>query len=145
LPGHRDDLAQFFEFLDHHDDLAAKFGSQEGHAHERRILVAVANNQAAELVLERQAGEELGFAADFQAKVKGLAGIENFLNHFAELVDFNGKNAAILALVVEFGDGVAKRQVNRFDPVPQDILESDQERKFQPAGLGFFDDVRKID
>ena len=145
LPGDRDNLAELFELLDDHDDLLAQLRSEQGHAHEGGILIAVANDQAPELVLESQAGEEFRLAANFEPEVIRLASVENFFNDFAELVDFDWEDAAVFALVIKFGDGAAKRQIDRLDPVSEDVLESDQNRKLQPARLGFFDDVGEID
>ena len=73
-----------------------------------RVLVTVANDEAAHLVLQRQAGEQFRLAADFQAEIERLARVENFLHHFAELVHLDRKHAAIFALIIEFRDGIAE-------------------------------------
>src|SRR5262249_28605133 len=66
-----------------------------------------------------------------------LAGIDDFFNHFAELIDLDRKNAAILAFVVVLRDRVLKREVNRFNPMTKQILEPDDERKTQAARARF--------
>ena len=73
LPGERDDLPQFFELLDHHDHLLVQLGAEQRHANEAGVLVTVADDQAAELVLHGQPGEQLRLAADFQAELERLA------------------------------------------------------------------------
>ena len=55
-----------------------------------------------------------------------------------------GKHAAIFALVIEFGDGIAKGQVDRLDAVAQNVLKPDQQRKFQPARLRLLDHIGEI-
>ena len=90
-----DDLPQFLQFFDDHDDRFAQLDAEHGHFDELRVLVAVADDQAAHLVLQRQAGEQFRFAADFQPEVVGLARVQDFLHDFAQLVDLDGKHAAI--------------------------------------------------
>ena len=94
-----------------------------------RVLVAVANDQAAHLVLQRQSGEQFRLAADFQAEVERLARVENFLHHFAQLVHLDRKHAAIFALIIKFRDGIAKGQVDGLDAVAQNVLKPDEQRE----------------
>ncbi len=47
-------------------------------------------------------------------------------------------------MITELGDGIAKRQIQRFDAVPQNVLKPDEQRKFQSAALGLFNHVRKV-
>src|ERR1035438_9460397 len=142
--GQRDDLAQLLELLDDHDHLLVQFGAEQRHANETSVLVAVADNQAALLVLHGEAGEQLRLAADLQAELVRLARIQNLFHHLTQLVYFDREYAAILALVIELGDGIAERQVDRLHPVAQDVLESNQQRKLQPASLGFFDHIGQV-
>ena len=96
------------------------------------------------MILEGQSGEELRLATDFETKVKGAAGVQNFLHHFAQLVDLDREHAAVLALIVEFLDRGAEGEIDGLDAVPKDVLETNQHRKFQAARFGFFDDVGEI-
>ena len=95
-------------------------------------------------LLQRQAREQLGLAADLQAEIKRLARVEDLLHHLAQLVHLDGEHAAVLALVIELGDGVAERQVDGLHAVAQDVLESDQQRELQPARLGLLDDIGQV-
>ena len=142
--GNRDDVLQLFQLFDDHDDAFAELDAEQRHLDELRVLVAVADDESALLVLQRKAGEEFRLAADFQAEVVRLAGIENFLHDFAELVHLDGKHAAILALKIKFRDGALKRLVNRLNAMPQNILKANEQWKFQPATFGFFNDVRDV-
>ena len=136
---------KLLELLDHHDDLLAELEAEQRHADERGVLVAVADDQAPRVLLQRQRREELRLAADFQAEVKRLAGVENFFHHFAELVDLDRENAAIIALVIEFGDRAAKREVDGLDAVAENVLKPDEERKTQAARTRFVDDLEDVD
>ena len=140
----RDDLAQLLELLDDHDHLLVQLGAEQRHANEAGVLVTVADDQAAELALQRQAGEQLRLAADLQAEIERLAGIQDFLHHLAQLVHLDREDAAILALVIELGDRVAEGQVDRLHPVAQDVLESNQQRELQPAPLRLLDHIRQV-
>src|SRR5262245_37682623 len=122
LLGNIDDLAQFLEFLDHHDHFFSQLGSQKRDPDEIRVLVSVTNNQTAKLALQGQPGEELGLAPNLQAEIKRFPCIQNLFHHFAELINLNRENTAVTALVVEFRNRIAKGHVDGLDPMPQDIL-----------------------
>src|SRR5581483_4813481 len=145
LLGDGNDLAEFLELFDHHDDLLAELEAEDGHLDEAGILVAVADDEAAHLILQREPGEEFGLAADFEAEIEGLAGVEDFLHHFAELVDLDGEHAVVVALVVELGDRIAEGDIDGLDAMAKDVLETDQHGELQPAGFGLLDDVGDVD
>ena len=77
--------------------------------------------------------------------MKRLTCIDDFLNHFAQLIDLNRKNAPILVAITEFRNRCLEDTVNRFDPVPQQILESDYERKTKVARARFIYNLEQID
>ncbi len=139
-----DDLAQLFELLDHHDHLLPQLDAHERHADEKGVFVAVANDQEARLVLQGQAGEKLRLAAHLQAKLVRLARVQDFLHHFAQLVDFDGKDAAVFVLIIELGDGGGEGLVDRLHAVAQNILEADEHRKLQSPAPGLLDHVSQI-
>ena len=87
--GNGNDLPQLLQFFDDHDDRFAELDAEQRHLDELRVLVAVADDEAAHLVLQRQPGEQFRLAADFEAEIKRLARVENFLHHLAELVDLD--------------------------------------------------------
>src|SRR6185436_7488703 len=100
LPGDGDDLSQFLELFDHHDDLLAQLDAEERHADETGILVAVEDDQTARLILEREAGKQFRLAANFEAELVRLARFEDFLHHFAKLVDLDREYPPVLTLVI---------------------------------------------
>ena len=59
-----------------------------------------------------------------------LSRIEDFFNDFAELIHLDRENAAILALVIELGDGITEREIDGLDAVSKNVLEADEQRKF---------------
>ena len=96
------------------------------------------------LVLQREAGEQFRLAADFEAEIKRLARVENFFHDFAELVHLDRKHAAIFSLIIKFRDGILKRLVDGLDAMAKNILEADEQRKFQPATLRLLDHVGDV-
>ena len=137
-------MAEFLELLDDHDDFAAEFGAEQRHADEIAVFIAIADDQAADLVLQGEAGEQFGFAAHFEPEIERLAGVEDFLDDFAELVDLDGEDAAVFALVIVFRDGTAEGEVDGLDAVAEDVLEPDEHREFESAAFGLLDDIRQV-
>jgi hypothetical protein len=74
----------------------------------------------------------------------GLACVQNLLNHLAELIDLDRKDALISPLKIEFLDRSPECQVDRFDTMPQDILKTYQQRKLEITSFGLLDDIRDI-
>ena len=89
-------LLQLLEFLDDHDDLLAELAPEQRDADEGAVLVAVADDEALGVVVHREPGEQLRLAARFEAEVERLAGIEDLFDDFAELVDLDREDAAIM-------------------------------------------------
>ena len=79
--------------------------------------------------MHRERSDELWFASSFQTEVKLQTGIDYFFNHFAQLIDLDRKNAAILTFVAELSDRVLKREIDRFHAVAEQILKPDNERE----------------
>ena len=77
--------------------------------------------------------------------MKLLTGIDNFFDHFAQLIDLDRKNTAILILVAELRDRVLKCAVDRFDAVPEQILKPDDQRETQTAIARFIYDFENVD
>src|SRR5205814_6601542 len=111
---------------------------------ETRVFVTIADNQAARLVLQRQANEELAFAAYFQSEIVGFACVQNLFHHFAQLIDLDRKNAAIFALITELADGILKGAINRFHTMTENILKPNEERKFEPASFRLLNDIGQV-
>ena len=141
LFGNRNDLAKLFELLNDHDHALAELDAEHGHANELGVFVAVTDDEAADLVLQGQACEQLRLAANLQAVIERPARIQDLLHDFAELVDLYRKHSPVMALVIKLGNRVAESGVDGLYPVPQDILEANQQRELQSARLGFLEDI----
>ena len=135
LFGNREYVAKFFQLLHDHDDALAELDAEQRHPDEAGVLVAVADDQAAHLVLQGETGEQLRLAADFETEVELLARVEDLLHDFAQLVHFDRKHAAILALKIELLDRRAEGEVDGLDPMAKDVLETNQQRELQTARL----------
>ncbi len=143
--GVADDRFQFGEFLDDGNDLLAHLAGQGGHLDELVVLEAVANDGRVVAVGQGEHGEQLGLGPGFQAEVVGFAEIEDLLDDVPLLVDLDGINAAVGALVGVFRDGCLKRLVDFADAVPQDIGEAKQNRQLDAALLELVDQVFEVD
>ena len=68
------------------------------------ILVAVADDETFGVLVHRKRGDQFRLASGFESKMKLFAGIDDFFDDFAQLIDLDRKNAAILILVTELSD-----------------------------------------
>src|SRR5437588_1575485 len=138
-------LLQFFQLLDHDDDLLVEFAPQKRDPNKSRILVAIANDQALRVLVHGQGRDQLRLASRLQAKVKRLAGIDDLFDHLAQLIDFNRENAAVFSSVVEFRNRVFESAVNGFDAVAEQILKADDKGKREPARSRLVDNFKNGD
>src|SRR5205823_12839763 len=138
-------LLQFFQLFNHADDLFVAFTPQKRDPNKSRILVAIANDQALRVLVHGQGRDQLRFAARLQAKVKHLAGIDDLLDHLAQLIDFDRKNAAVFSAVVKFCDCVFESAVNGFNAVAEQVLKADDKRKGEPARARFINNFKNGD
>src|SRR5689334_7467422 len=92
---------QLLQFFDYDDGGLAEFASEQRNPNERLILVSVTDNQALRILVHGQGGDQLRFTSRFQSKMKLLTGIDNFLHHFAQLVDLDRKHTSISPAVTE--------------------------------------------
>src|SRR5262249_23373169 len=145
LLGVADNGFQLGELLNNRDDLLADLAGEHGHAQEFVVLEAVADDGRVAAIGQGQDGQQLGLAAGFQAEVVGLAEVENFLDDLALLIDLDGIDAAIAALVLELLDGLFEGIVQFADAVAQNVGEAEQDRQLDAAGLELIDQLLKVD
>ena len=100
------------QFFRDDDDRFAKFAAKQRDANESGIFVAVADDQALVVFLHGKCGNQLRFAARLEPEMKLFARIDDFLDHLAQLIDFDGKNAAILIAITKLRDRALKRAIN---------------------------------
>ena len=145
LAGNLDDLAQFLDLLDDHDDLLAELAAKECGLDVNSVLVTVADDDAIRVTVDRDGSEKLRLAAALQPEMKFRARVEDFFHHLAELVDLDREHAAIRLLVTGLGDGAGKRAADRLHAVAQQILEPDDERKAETLFARLVDHIHHVD
>ena len=138
-------LLELLQFFHHDDDGLVELATEQRDANERAILVAVADDEALRILVHRERGDQFRFAARFETEMKLLACVDNFFDHFAQLIDLDRENAAILIFVIEFRHRVLKRAIDRFDAVSQQILETNHERETEAALPRFADHLHDVD
>ena len=109
------------------------------------VFVAIANDKTLRIRVDRESRQQLGLASDFETKMKLGSSVNNFLHHFAELVDFDGKDPAVDIGIFRLGNGFGEGLVYRLYPVAQQILKTQGERKRQTAVLGLRHELHHID
>src|SRR5205807_9546382 len=130
-------LLEFFQLFYNDDDRLTKFATEKCDANEGGIFVAVADDQTLRVFVHGQCGNQFRFAARFESKMKLLACVDDFFNYFAQLIDLDRKNAPIFAAITELCHRGLKGAINRFNPVPQQILKPDYQRKPKASSARF--------
>jgi hypothetical protein len=128
------DQLQLSVFFDDGDDLAPNFLSEQNHLDVLIVLEAVADNRRF-VVGDGEHREEFRLRTGFQAELVGAAVFENFLDHLALLIDLDGIDAAVTALVIVFGNRVLKRAVHFAQAVLEDFAEANQDGQGDAAKL----------
>src|SRR6266508_1292214 len=140
-----DCLLQLFEFLGNDDYLFTELATEQRDADKRCVFVAIANNETLGILVHRQRGDQFRLTSGFETKMKLLTGIDNFFNDFAQLINLDRKNTAILILITELGYRLLKCAVYRFDTMPEQILKSDDQRETQTAIARFIYHFQDVD
>jgi hypothetical protein len=124
-----DRLLELFELFGNDDHLFSELATQQRDTDERRVLIAIANDETFRVLVHCQRGDQFRLAPGFETEVKLLTGIDNFFDNFAQLIDLDRKNSAIFIFVAKLRDRVLECAINRFDTVAKQILKSDHERE----------------
>src|SRR5205085_11878205 len=119
-------------FLEDRNDICSEELPDEKEPHHRPIFVAIADKQSAVIFEMRKRSNQLRFRSTFEAKTKGPACLQNFLDHFVELIHFNGINADISIPIFGFFDGLAKSGIQLGHARAEKILKTDEQRKLDP-------------
>src|SRR5438034_6715940 len=138
-------LLKLLEFLRNNDDRFIKLATEERNPNKSRILVAVANDQTLRVLMHGKRCNQFRFTARFETKMELLARVDDFFDHFAQLIHLDRENAAILIVITELRHGALKRAVNRFEAVPQQILKPDQQRKPEASRARFIHYFQDVD
>ena len=138
------DQVQLGVLFDHRDDLAAHLLGQHGHLDVLVVLEAVADDGRV-VVGQRHHGQQLGLGAGLQAEVERLAELQDLFHHLPLLVDLDGVDAAVAALVLVLGDGGVEGAVHLAQPVLQDFGEADQDGQVDAAQHQRIDQFLEVD
>ena len=117
---------------------------QHRHLDELGVLEAVADDRR--LVRgHRHDREQLRLGPGLEAEVVRPAEIEHFLDDLPLLVDLDGIDAEVLALVRVLRDRRLEGAVNVGEPLPQDVAEPDENRQADAAELQVIDELLQVD
>ncbi len=137
--------SQFLDLLDDNDDRLAKPAPHHGRADVSAVFVAVANDEALEILVHRERRDQLRFRAGFEAKMKFLAGVDDLFDHLPQLVHLDREDPAVVVAETEFVDRTLEGAVDRFNAMPQQILKTNHERKSEAARPRFLHDFENVD
>lgn len=129
-------LEDEFELAGHfqdHDDLEAHFLGVEGEVDELFVFVTVADDVGLRVVHVGEGGDEFGFAAGFEAVVVFAAVAGDFLDDFLLLIDLDGVNAPIDALVFGFFDGGVEAFVEFINAPAEEVAEAEEDGELGAA------------
>jgi hypothetical protein len=138
-------LVDLGELLDDDDDLLAQLAAEEGEPDVVVVLVAVADDEALGALVHGQGDHQLGLGAGLEAVVEVLAGGDDLVHDLAELVDLDGEDAAVFALVALFLDGLGEGLVDLGDAVAEGVLQADDEGGLEAHAFGLLDHVHEPD
>ena len=120
---------QFGELLDDEKDAFAHLLRQEGEFDEVLVLMAVADDERFGVHVGGQDRVEFGLRAAFETEVVLLAVGDDFLHHRAHLIDLDGIDDEVLALVFVFLLGTLKAGRGFLNAVVEDVGEAQQDRR----------------
>ncbi len=109
--GDADDLVKLGQLLDDNDHFFPQLAAEQREADIVVVFVAVADDEALVALVHRERDHQLGLGAGLEAVIVILAGGENLIDDLAQLVDLDGKDAAVGALVTLLLDGADKNLV----------------------------------
>ena len=146
LLGVADDGLQLGELLDDGDDVLADLAGQDGHLDELVVLEAVADDRRfGAAVGHGQDGEQFGLGTGLQTEVERLAEVEDFLDDVPLLVDLDGVDAAVAALVAVLLHGGLEGVVDFADAVAENVGEAEEDRQLDAARLQVVDELLEVD
>ena len=108
------------------------------------VLVAVADDQRAGRLEQRQRDEQLGLAARLQADVVLGAVLDDLLDHVALLVDLDRVHAAVGAAIAVLADGAVEGAHQALDAGGENVGEAHQ-RRAQAALLEVLHQIEQVD
>ena len=140
-----DDHVEFAGHLDDEDAAVSEHGGEEREVDELLVLVAVADHARLRVVERAEGGDELRLAAGFESVVEIFSETGDVLHDLLLLIDLDGEDAFVLALVFGLFDRLAEARVELVDAGFQDVADADQHGHVHAAFLDAVDDVGQAD
>ena len=144
LPRHPDRLLQFLDLLDHDDDRLAQPPPEHGGADVSAIFVAVANDQALQILVHGQGRDQLRLRPRLEAEMILLSRVHDLLDHLAQLIDLDREDTAVMIAIAEFANRTLESEIDGSHAVAQQILKANHERKTEtalPCLVHHFEDI----
>ncbi len=139
------DLVQLFEFLDDQNHPFAQAQTEQCEADELRILVPVAYDERLRRVVDGKGRHQLRFRPSLEPELELAPGIDDLLHNLAQLVHLDREHTLITGAVPELLDRVPERKIHRAHPVPQQVLEPDEQGEPEPAFFRLRHDAHEVD
>ena len=121
------DDGQLGKLLDDEEDTLAHLLRQQRQLDEVLVLVTVADDEAVAVHVGGEDGMQLRLRARFQSQVVALAVADDFLYDGPHLVDLDGEDDEVLALVLVLLRRLAEALVGLLDSVVEDVGEAEQD------------------
>ena len=140
-----DQEVDLVEAVDHDDRGPAEPLREQRGLDVGAVLVAVADDQRAGRVEQRERDQQLGLAAGLEADAALRAVLHDLLDHVPLLVHLDRVDAAERAAVAVLADRVAERVRDAAHARGEDVGEADQERRAQAALLEVAHELEQVD
>jgi hypothetical protein len=135
ITGYFEQHVQLVELLQDHDHRVPQLLAHESEAHELLVLVPVADDEMAGVLVQAQHCLKLRLAAALETDTMGSAEFDDLLHHVALLIDLDRIDGGIGPGVAEFLDGVLELTREGLDARAKDVREAEQEGKADALGL----------
>ncbi len=131
-------------FFDHGDDVAADLAGQHHHLDVLVVLEAVADDRRL-VIGDGHDRQQLGLGTGLQAEAVFPAVVVDLFDDVALLVDLDGVDAAVAALVVVLGDGGLESVLKFQELVAEDFAEANEDGRIDAAQNQRIDQLFQVD
>src|SRR4029077_3574807 len=97
------------------------------------------------ILMKGQRRHELRLASRLETEMPALPGVEDLFDDFAQLVDFDRKDASVDIAVAHGLDRVGKGLVDGLDTITQEIVKTHCQGEAELAALSLCNELHQID
>ena len=108
------------------------------------ILVAIADQQGIRVFGEREGDQKFSLAPRLQSEIPAIAAVHKMLHHMSLLVALDREDALIRTVVGVVGNGALKGSVETFQPIFEDVIETDEQRGAEVACLQTLQQLHQV-